>query len=381
MSQTVGVHGYPIEVAMTDELECVVVGAGVIGLAIGRSLALARREVVVLESESEIGMHSSSRNSEVIHAGLYYAQNTLKARLCVQGKAALYQYCDERHISHERIGKLIVAAKDDELPKLHAIQSQAVRNGVTDLKLIDEVEAKMLEPHVRCKAALLSPSTGIIDSHALMLSMQADIEANGGFIVKQSRVEHVDITDNGFRLSIAGSGEKIATKTLINSAGLFAEKLATSIEKCDVRAIRKVNLAKGHYFAYQGKSPFNHLVYPLPVDGGLGVHATNDLGGSARFGPDVEWVDAVDYAFDDSRLDRFAASIRHYFPELDAARLLPAYTGIRPKLTGPGEAPEDFLIEDESAHGVSGLINLYGIESPGLTASLAIGDYVNALLR
>jgi L-2-hydroxyglutarate oxidase LhgO len=366
---------------MTDELDCVVVGAGVIGLAIARSLALAGREVVVLESESEIGMHTSSRNSEVIHAGIYYAKNSLKAKLCVLGRAALYDYCDQRHVPYQRIGKLIVATSDDELARLQTIQSKAFSNGVNDVTLINEAELKRLEPNLRCKAALLSPSTGIIDSHSLMLSLQADIEANGGFVVTQSRVESVKICDNGFRLRLAGSGEQIASRLLINAAGLYAEKLASSFEKCDPRAVRKIRLAKGHYFAYQSKSPFKHLVYPLPVDGGLGIHATNDLGGSVRFGPDVEWVDDIDYSFDDSRLERFAASIRCYYPGLDSSRLVPAYTGIRPKLTGPGDVSADFVIESESEHGVRGLINLYGIESPGLTSSLAIGDYVNAKLQ
>lgn len=365
---------------MTDQLDCVVVGAGVIGLAIGRSLAASGRDVVVLESEPEIGMHSSSRNSEVIHAGLYYADNTLKARLCVRGRELLYEYCDERHIPHNRIGKLIVASRDKELADLRAIQAQAERNGVVDLELIDEVGARELEPAVECKAALFSPSTGIIDSHALMVSLQADIEANGGVVVVQSHVSQVRVTESGFRLKVDGSTDDVDCRVLINAAGLCAESFARSVDKLNSDLIWAIRLAKGHYFAYQGKSPFNHLVYPLPSDGGLGIHATNDMGGNARFGPDVDWVDNIDYSFDARKLGIFAASIEKYFPDFDRNRLTPAYTGIRPKLTRAGAPPGDFVIQGVVEHGIVGLVNLFGIESPGLTASLAIGDYVAEVL-
>lgn len=365
---------------MTDQLDCVVVGAGVIGLAVGRSLAMAGREVVVLESEPDIGMHTSSRNSEVIHAGIYYGEGTLKARLCVQGKEMLYRYCEERHVPFQRIGKLIVASCDAEVGRLQQICKQAAINGVSDLELIDDVGVRRLEPSVDCKRGLLSPSTGIIDSHSLMLSLQADIESYGGTVLTHNRVSQASVVENGFRLKVDETAESLDCRILINSAGLRAADFANSIDGFDSDCVAKVRFAKAHYFAYQGKSPFRHLVYPLPTDGGLGVHATNDVGGSARFGPDVDWVDEIDYSFDESRKQRFVDAIGSYFPGLDEARLVPAYTGIRPKLSGPGKPAADFLIQGEAAHGVMNLVNLFGIESPGLTASLAIGKYVNDLL-
>jgi L-2-hydroxyglutarate oxidase LhgO len=365
---------------MSDQLDCVIVGAGVVGLAIGRSLALAGREVVVLEAESEIGMHTSSRNSEVIHAGLYYATDTLKARLCVSGKAMLYDYCEAHHVPVNRLGKLIVASGDAEIARLYAIREQGAKNGVTDLEMLDAREAHELEPAVVCDAAMLSPSTGIIDSHTLMLALQGEIEAHGGYVVPNSRVEKVRPISDGFELVVDGSDDPIACTTLVNSAGLFAGDLADAIERFPNEARPPVLFAIGHYYAYQGKSPFNHLVYPVPVDGGLGIHATNDMGGLARFGPDVEWVDRIDYDFDDSRKARFAAAIRRYFPALDESKLASAYTGIRPKLSCPGEAARDFLIQGAETHGMPGLINLFGIESPGLTAALAIGEHVAGML-
>lgn len=366
---------------MADKLDCVVIGAGVVGLAIGRSLALAGREVVVLEAEPEIGMHTSSRNSEVIHAGIYYARDSLKARLCVRGKALLYDYCEAHHVPVNRIGKLIVASGADELARLAAIREQAGRNGVTDLRLLGANEALAREPAVVCDAALLSPSTGIVDSHALMLSLLGEIEARGGYVVTNSRVLDVRPTSRGFDIAVDGSAERFACRALINSAGLFANDLVAAIDGFPDAARYPVRYAKGHYFAYQGRSPFNHLVYPVPADGGLGIHATNDMGGSARFGPDVEWVDDIDYAFDDSRKESFVAAIGRYFPDLDESRLVPAYTGIRPKLSGPGEPARDFVIQGPESHGIPGLVNLFGIESPGLTAGVAIGDLVSQILR
>lgn len=361
---------------MTDQLDCIVIGAGVIGLAIGRSLALAGREVVVLDAEPNIGMHTSSRNSEVIHAGLYYPDDSLKARLCVTGKAMLYEYCDVNRVPAKRIGKLIVASGEGELQRLETIRAQAERNGVHDLRMLSANEVRSAEPNVVCDAAMLSPSTGIIDSHALMLALQGEIEARGSYVLTHNRVTFVTPGADGFLLSLEGSEESYSCRTLINSAGLFAPDLANEIPGFPEAAKYSARYAIGHYFAYQGRSPFNHLVYPVPVDGGLGIHATNDIGGMTRFGPDVEWIDSIDYEFDESRKPRFAETIRRYFPGLEEERLVPAYTGIRPKLTGPGEPASDFVIQGEDVHGIPGLINLFGIESPGLTACLAIGDYV-----
>jgi len=366
---------------MTDQLDCVIVGAGVIGLAIARSLALAGREVIVLEAESEIGMHTSSRNSEVIHAGLYYPEGSLKATLCVKGRTLLYDYCERHHVPYKRIGKLIVASHKAEKDKLLAIRSQAVRNGVMDLRLVEKEEIQSLEPAITGQLGLLSPSTGIIDSHSLMMAFLADIEANNGAILKRSRLQGASVTRHGFKLQIEGTDAEVECKTLVNAGGLLAESVARSISGLDPEKISKIRYAKGHYFAYGGKSPFRHLVYPLPTDGGLGVHATNDLSGALRFGPDVEWIDSIDYEFDASRLQHFVESIKKYFPGLDIDKMSPGYTGIRPKISGPGESPQDFVIQGAQSHGVNGLVNLFGIESPGLTSALAIGDYVSALLR
>lgn len=365
---------------MAEQLDCVVVGAGVVGLAVARSLAVAGREVVVLEAEPEIGMHTSSRNSEVIHAGIYYGTDTLKAKLCTGGKEQLYAYCEAHHVPVKRIGKLIVATRERETDRLLGIRQQAARNGVTDLRLLDAAAVRDIEPAVVCETALFSPSTGIIDSHAFMLSLQGDIEAHGGYVVTGSRVTAIRPVQDGFDIAVDGSTERFACRSLVNSAGLFAGDLVAAIEGFPDAARYRIRYAIGHYFAYQGKSPFNHLVYPVPVDGGLGIHATNDMGGAARFGPDVEWVDRVDYGFDESRKPRFVEAIRQYFPDLDESRLLAAYTGIRPKLSAPGEPAHDFVIQGSDAHGLPGLVNLFGIESPGLTAALAIGDRVTAML-
>ena len=360
---------------MAERLDCVVVGAGVVGLAVARSLSLAGREVVVLESESQIGMHSSSRNSEVIHAGLYYPEDSLKAQLCVQGNELLYAYCDEHRVDHKRIGKLIVAPDESGLGRLAEIKDQADKNGVVDLQILNVGDIGSMEPNVVCAGGLLSPSTGIIDSHELMTALQAEIESHGGAVVLNSKVTNVLAIDNGFYFECAG--EAFECKTLVNAAGLWAQELVSSLFGSRAASSAPTRyLAKGHYFALQGKSPFKHLVYPLPFDGGLGIHATNDLSGAVRFGPDVTWIDSIDYSFDESRKSDFVTAIRSYYPGLNEDKLASAYTGIRPKLAGKGAQFTDFNIQFSSDHGVPGLVNLYGIESPGLTACLAIGEYV-----
>jgi len=369
---------------MAERLDCVVVGAGVIGLATARSLALAGREVVVLEAEPQIGMHASSRNSEVIHAGLYYPEESLKARLCVQGKDMLYAYCDEHRVGCSRLGKLSVAASNDDLDRLWEIKTQAEKNGITDLRYVSGEEAREMEPNVACVGALLSPSTGILDSHELMMALQGEIEAHGGAVVLNSKVTDLKVDDQGLRFE--SGGDAFVCETLVNSAGLWAQELVTDCSsKSRLKPLPQAStpprhLAKGHYFAYPGKSPFNYLVYPPPSGGGLGIHATNDLFGGVRFGPDLTWVDSVDYDFDESRKQVFVTAIKSFFPGLDEKKLTPAYTGIRSTLDGPGGAFADFVIQGESDHGVSGLVNLFGIESPGLTACLAIGEYVKELL-
>jgi L-2-hydroxyglutarate oxidase LhgO len=354
---------------MAERLDCVVVGAGVVGLATARSLALSGREVVVLESESQIGMHTSSRNSEVIHAGLYYPEGSLKAQLCVQGKHMLYDYCEAHHVGCKRLGKLIVAAQPDDLTRLESIRKQAAKNGVDDIAYLDAEQVCAIEPEVACTGALLSPSTGIVDTHELMTSLQGEVEANGGAVILNSEVHKLASSSCG--LQFESDGNLYECDTLVNSAGLRAAELIHPLGP-----VPAVHYAKGCYYAYSGKSPFRHLIYPLPIDGGLGVHATNDLGGSARFGPDVDWVDVIDYAFDEDRKADFVESIRHYYPGIDESRLTPSYTGIRSKLAGPGGRFADFKIEFERDHGEPGLVNLLGIDSPGLTASLAIGDFV-----
>ncbi|NIA27701.1 MAG: FAD-dependent oxidoreductase [Desulfobulbaceae bacterium] len=370
---------------MAEKLDCVVVGAGVVGLAVGRSLALAGRDVVVLETESQIGMHASSRNSEVIHAGFHYPENSLKAMLCVQGKEMLYAYCEEHQVGSKRLGKLIVAPAGGDLDRLVEIEAQAERNGVTDLAFLSADEVRELEPEVVCAGGLLSPSTGIIDSHGLMMALQTDVEAAGSAVVLRSEVTNLQVEGDG--LGIESGGEKFVCNTLINSAGLWAQVLVADLElesrlkSLPQVSVQPVHFAKGHYFAYQGKSPFRHLVYPLPSGGGLGIHATNDLSGTVRFGPDVMWVDSIDYEFDQSRKPAFVAAIESYFPPLDEDKLTPAYTGIRPKLNGPDGSDADFEIQGEAEHGVPGLINLFGIDSPGLTASLAIGEYVRKMVQ
>ncbi|HEY6555994.1 MAG TPA: NAD(P)/FAD-dependent oxidoreductase [Polyangiaceae bacterium] len=359
------------------EVECVVIGAGVIGLAVARALALTGREVVVLEREAGIGSHTSSRNSEVIHAGIYYARDSLKATLCVRGKQALYAYCEARGVPHRRIGKLIVATREEERPALARIARQAERSGVDDLRELRARDVAELEPAVRAVAGLFSPSTGIIDSHALMQALRADLVAAGGHVVLRSPVVSGSVTRDGIELSVAGlSPTRLLCRSLVNAAGLDAARVARGISGIPESAVPAAFYAKGHYFGLSGVQPFQHLVYPVPAPGGLGVHVTLDLANQARFGPDVCWVPEVDYSFDESRKEAFVTAIRSYFPELDPEQLVPGYTGVRPKLGPAGSAAQDFVIQGAEQHGVANCINLYGIESPGLTAALAIAEAV-----
>ncbi|MGD8339341.1 MAG: NAD(P)/FAD-dependent oxidoreductase [Gammaproteobacteria bacterium] len=363
---------------MSEAVDCVVIGAGVVGLAVGRALAGAGREVIVLERNADIGEETSSRNSEVIHAGLYYPTGSLKAKLCVTGKALLYAYCDRRQIAYQRCGKLIVATDAARLASLDAISEQAARNGVTDLERIDQAELKRREPAVAGAGALWSPSTGIVDAHSLMLALQGELEAAAGVVATQTEVRGLRVTDSGIHMDIRSGDDEseLVARTVVNSGGLGAVDLAKRCQGVETGAIPRQYLAKGNYFIFSGKSPFHALVYPLPQDGGLGIHATHDLAGKLRFGPDVEWIEAIDYTVDPDRRARFAESIRQYWPALEDEELVPGYAGIRPKLAGPGEHAADFRIELAAADSSRQLVHLLGIESPGLTAALAIAEEV-----
>lgn len=367
--------------APDSELDAVVIGGGVIGLAVARALALQGRSVTLLESESRLGQHTSSRNSEVIHAGIYYPPGSLKARLCVAGKALLYAYAEQNGVPHRRLGKLIVATREDEVPALEKIRSNADQCGVTDLEWLETKHVTALEPAVKAVRGLFSPSTGIIDSHAFMSALRRDATEHGAEVVTSSPVMGGRVLDTGgFELAIGGAEPTtVRCRTLVNAAGLWAQNVARSIQGVPASSIPAQYFAKGHYFTLNGKSPFSHLVYPVPVPGGLGVHVTLDLAGQARFGPDVSWIDGVDYSFQAGREARFYEAIRRYFPALGAGALTPGHTGIRPKLGGAGEPAQDFLLHAEREHSVPGLINLYGIESPGLTASLALAEQVSLL--
>ncbi len=359
-----------------DQADCVVVGAGVVGLAVARALALQGREVLVLEAAGAIGMGTSSRNSEVIHAGIYYPQGSLKARLCVRGRELLYAYCAERHVSHRRCGKLIVATSEAQLPALRDVERRALANGVEGLAWLSRAQAQQLEPQLECLAALLSPETGIIDSHALMLALQGDLENAGGAVVFHSPVESMRVLGGGIALRTQ-DGTELLARTVVNAAGLGAPALAACIEGLDARHVPQAHYAKGSYFTLAGRAPFSRLVYPVPEAAGLGVHLTIDLGGQAKFGPDVEWVERPDdLEVDPDRARGFYAEVRKYWPQLPDGALLPGYAGMRPKIHGPGEPAADFLVQGPAEHGVPGLVQLFGIESPGLTSALALGEWV-----
>jgi L-2-hydroxyglutarate oxidase LhgO len=356
-----------------DEVDCIVAGAGVVGLAVARALALAGREVLVLEAAEAIGTATSSRNSEVIHAGLYYPPGSLKAQLSVAGRHALYAYCAERDLPHRRCGKLVVAASEAEVATLHDIAARAAANGVDDLRLLGAAEAVALEPELACVAALHSPSTGIIDSHALMLAYQGDLEDHGGMIAFNAALERAAVTPEGFRLQVGGEAPMDLTcRLLVNSAGLDAPFVGRRIEGYDPALAPVAHYCKGSYYTLPGRSPFARLIYPVPEEAGLGVHVTIDMGGQCRFGPDIEWVDAVDY-------DVYSA-VRKYWPALKDGALEPGYAGVRPKLGPAGGINTDFVIQGPETHRIPGLVHLYGIESPGLTASAAIGKAVAAAL-
>jgi L-2-hydroxyglutarate oxidase LhgO len=363
-----------------EKVECVVIGAGVIGLAIARRLAQAGREVIVLEAAEGIGTVTSSRNSEVIHAGIYYKAGSLMARMCVGGKRALYRYCRDHGIPYRNCGKLIVATTPQESEKLAAIKSHAEANGVDDLQELDGEAARALEPALRCEAALLSPSTGIIDSHAYMLALRGDAEDAGAAFAFHTPVLGARAHDDRIELDVGGDPPmSLACRLLVNAAGLQAPAVARSIDGMPIELIPPAYLAKGNYFSCSARAPFSHLIYPVPEPGGLGVHLTLDMAGQARFGPDVEWVDRIDYAVDPARAERFYPAIRRYWPSLPDGALMPSYSGMRPKIVPPAVAVQDFLIQGPGIHGVDGLINLFGIESPGLTSSLAIADHVGDL--
>jgi len=367
---------------MVERAECAVIGAGVVGLAIARRLAMEGREVVVLEAETAFGTHTSARNSEVIHAGIYYESGSLKARLCVAGRQLLYQYCEEHDIGHRRIGKLIVASDDAQVPGLRKYQVQAETNGVSDLKWIDAVTVRELEPEVRSVAGVLSPSTGIVDSHGLMLAYLGDAEQHGASLALESPVVSGAVEDDGIRLDVGGAEPmSLKCRTVINSAGLNAQAVARSIAGLPSHTIPPTFYAIGHYYTLTGRAPFRRLIYPVARQDWLGVHVTIDLGGQVKFGPDFSWIERVDYRFDESREAAFYEAIRFYYPGLRDGALQPGYTGIRPRITGPGGPAQDFVIQGKEQHGIDGLVNLYGIESPGLTSSLAIAEHVANLLK
>ncbi|MDB5636717.1 MAG: L-2-hydroxyglutarate oxidase LhgO [Bradyrhizobium sp.] len=363
-----------------DKVECVVVGAGVIGLAVARRLAQAGREVIVLEAAEGIGTVTSSRNSEVIHAGIYYRAGSLMARMCVAGKHALYQYCRDHGIPHRNCGKLIVATTPNETAKLQSIRAHAEANGVLDLQILSGDAARAMEPALNCDAALLSPSTGIIDSHAFMLALRGEAEDAGAACAFHTPLLRAKATAGGIELDAGGDAPtSLECRLLVNAAGLGAPAVARNIEGLPADLIPRAYLAKGNYFSCSARAPFSHLIYPVPEPGGLGVHLTLDMAGQARFGPDVEWVESIDYAVDPARAERFYPAIRRYWPTLPDGALMPSYSGIRPKIVPPAVAEQDFLIQGPRDHGIDGLINLFGIESPGLTSSLAIADYVGEL--
>lgn len=363
-----------------ETVDCVVIGAGVVGLAVARALALAGREVIVVEAAEGIGTGTSSRNSEVIHAGIYYPKGSLMAETCVAGRRLLYAYCAEHGVPHINCGKLIVATNDEESAKLAEIKGRAEANGVEGMRQLSASEAMAMEPNLHCTAALLSASTGIVDSHSYMLALQGDAEERGAMFAFHSPVNQGRVTDAGVEIDVGGAEPmKLRCGLVVNSAGLFAPAIAKKIVGMPSNHIPGTYYAKGNYFTLAGRSPFSRLIYPVPVPGGLGVHITVDMGGQAKFGPDVEWIDDLDYTVDPHRADKFYAAVRRYWPGLKDGALQPGYAGIRPKIVPQGAPAQDFVVQGPADHGVPGLINLFGIESPGLTASLALAERVRTI--
>lgn len=366
-----------------DNVDVVIVGAGVIGLAIAAKLSQQFNDVLVIDKNKSFGEETSSRNSEVIHAGIYYPQDSLKAKLCVQGKALLYQYCQERHIPVNPIGKLLVAHGDEEEKQLNKILLSAQANGVDDLSWVDKVSLHAQEPHLRASAALKSPSTGIIDSHVYMQSLLAQAQDNNAMFVEQTKMLSAQPISSGFEVKLVSQDEELAIrcKYLINCAGLHSESVAKTITNLARGFIPKLHWCRGHYFSYQGKSPFNQLIYPIPRDNGLGIHASLDLAGQLKFGPDTQYINKLDYTFPENLKAKFVEQVSQYFPSLDVNKLQPAYSGIRPKLQAEDDSFKDFMIQTSETHNLKGLINLFGIDSPGLTSSLAIAQYVSDKLK
>ena len=360
-----------------ESVDCIVVGAGVVGLAVARALALAGREALLLDAAEGIGTETSSRNSEVIHAGIYYPAGSLMARFCVAGRRALYAYCAEKGVPHANCGKLIVATSAQEDAMLAGIKRRAEANGVEGMRVLSAAEAIDLEPNLNCTSALLSPATGIIDSHAFMLALQGDAENAGAVPAFLSPVMGGRVVRGGLEVDVGGADPtSLRCRLLVNSTGLHAPYLASHVAGMPADRIPRAYYAKGNYFTLSGRSPFSRLIYPVPVPGGLGVHLTIDLGGQARFGPDVEWIDGIDYTVDPARAEGFYAAVRKYWPALKDGALQPGYAGIRPKIVPRGAPAQDFVVQGPQTHGVPGLINLFGIESPGLTASLALAEHV-----
>jgi L-2-hydroxyglutarate oxidase LhgO len=365
-----------------SDVDCLVIGAGAVGLAVARAVSATDRDVIIVERERGYGMHTSSRNSEVIHAGIHYAPNSLKAKLCRRGRDLLYEYAAERGIGHNRCGKLTLAASAEELPHLQHIEELARANEVTDLTWLDAAEVKSLEPELSCHSALFSPSTGIIDSHAYMQSLLGDAERSGASIVFDTEVTSLKRGSRGIEVSIDHSREaSVRARYVVNCGGLFAAIVARRINDLPSEHIPNIHYARGNYFALPGRAPFSHLVYPAPTAAGhLGIHMTLDLSGAARFGPDLEWIESISYQVDASRRSDFVEAIARYWPGVPADSLEVGYCGIRPKLSGPGDPARDFLISTPEEHGIPGLINLFGIDSPGLTASLALAEQVAAFI-